>query len=423
MATLSQPRHRSARATINDRKLREAAVGEINRVGVDHISLRDVSHQAGLTHGATYGRFENVDELLVDLWNSTLCDRLIAMFELCRSAVQSPSTETLDVVFELLRHGDERDLAAVELLLISRRIPTLAEECETFIHDYLEPEIGNTIPSDEQFARTNFLFGMMLTRLFSDRQFGIDETYQRWLKELLIDALSLPPAKSVGDHHETLSQRLEGDDRENLPAGDSLRAELTRSTYSVISKSGYVRATISRIARRANCSPGGIYKAHRSKEDLVIGVFSDTIAAKWTNLDDISHLLDENCLEGLLRAEANEHHEHRRGFLLEMFVASAHNDILRTGVWRRLRELEVSVYDRVDIDEETLLRLRYLLRTVMTLAVSVGWLTTLTESSSSFEYSHISEPIRQALLESRFSDWDTVSRELRDVANIGAVAR
>ena len=57
----------------NDAAIRDAAIGEVLRVGVDHVSLRDVGHEAGLTHGATYARYEDVDELLVDLWNSELC--------------------------------------------------------------------------------------------------------------------------------------------------------------------------------------------------------------------------------------------------------------------------------------------------------------------------------------------------------------
>ncbi len=74
-------RTRSARAVANDSAIREAAVNEVLRVGVDHVSLRDVGHSAGLTHGATYARYEDVDELLVDLWNSVLRQRAITMFE------------------------------------------------------------------------------------------------------------------------------------------------------------------------------------------------------------------------------------------------------------------------------------------------------------------------------------------------------
>ena len=73
-------RTRSARALANDLAIREAAIQSILKSGVDRLSLRDVGQQAGLTHGATYARYEDVDELLVDLWNSTLVHRAVAMY-------------------------------------------------------------------------------------------------------------------------------------------------------------------------------------------------------------------------------------------------------------------------------------------------------------------------------------------------------
>src|ERR1019366_9810828 len=96
-------RTRSARAVANDEAIREAGVAEVLRVGVDHVSLRDVGHRAGLTHGATYARYEDVDELLVDLWNSVLCARAISMFELCMTAAEEPDLATVGAIFKFMR--------------------------------------------------------------------------------------------------------------------------------------------------------------------------------------------------------------------------------------------------------------------------------------------------------------------------------
>ena len=60
-------RRRSQRALTNDKAILAAAVDEIVRVGVDRVSLRDVGHVAGLTHGATYARYEDVSELLIEV--------------------------------------------------------------------------------------------------------------------------------------------------------------------------------------------------------------------------------------------------------------------------------------------------------------------------------------------------------------------
>jgi AcrR family transcriptional regulator len=63
------------------------------RVGVDHVSLRDVSARAGLTHGAAYARYEDANELLVDLWISKLQNRAIRLFTLCLKLVRHRANE------------------------------------------------------------------------------------------------------------------------------------------------------------------------------------------------------------------------------------------------------------------------------------------------------------------------------------------
>ena len=88
---LSAKKPRTARALANDRLIREAGVAEILRVGVDQLSLRDVGQRAGFTHGATYARYEDVDELVVDLWASVLCERATLIMGLCRRAAERPS--------------------------------------------------------------------------------------------------------------------------------------------------------------------------------------------------------------------------------------------------------------------------------------------------------------------------------------------
>ena len=80
------PRQRSARAANNDLAIRDAAVRLILRVGVDGLAIRDVAKEAKLTHGALYARFEDVEELLVDVWSATLLSRAISLYE----AVSSP---------------------------------------------------------------------------------------------------------------------------------------------------------------------------------------------------------------------------------------------------------------------------------------------------------------------------------------------
>jgi AcrR family transcriptional regulator len=178
-------RRRSQRALTNDKAILQAAVDEIVRVGVDRVSLRDVGHVAGLTHGATYARYEDVSELLIEVWNFTLHERLISMFVLAREAAERPGSRTVGELSDFIRHADSRDRAAIEMLLVSRRFPTLLEETERFIHVYLEP-VEEPTPSH---TRAIILFGMVMVQIFSNAQFGFDIEYQSALEKLLIEAL------------------------------------------------------------------------------------------------------------------------------------------------------------------------------------------------------------------------------------------
>src|SRR5580658_7456199 len=89
------PRQRSARALSNDEAIRASAVELILSDGIDAISFREVGRVAGLTHGALYARFEDVEELLIDLWDAELSHRAITMMTIASQATADPSDENV----------------------------------------------------------------------------------------------------------------------------------------------------------------------------------------------------------------------------------------------------------------------------------------------------------------------------------------
>lgn len=408
-------RNRRSTAVANDNALRDAAVSEIGRVGVDQLSLRDISHAAGLTHGATYARFEDADEMLVDLWDSTLRERLQAMFELSISAAQNPTAESVGALFELLRGGDARDLAAIELLLTSRRNPILHEECESFLHNYLELDEGTTGESKAIFSRAVLLFGTTMARLYSDRHFGLDENYNNAFEKLMIESLSVSPS----DVDIIDSPPVDRTDfRSRFTEGDSLRADLAYATFRVVGRSGYAGATISRIARRANCSPAAIYKSHNSKEELVVGTFVDILGAQRLNLADVANVLDGDFLSAAMSAGSSEQSQLRRNFVLELFLAAGHHDKIREAIRNQLMHLESTVPTLLGLDEDEGDRLRYMLRTVITAMVGASWISALCETSADLEFAQFAEPLKRAILLRWLPDWETMSREIRNAATL-----
>jgi AcrR family transcriptional regulator len=394
-------RRRSGRALANDQIIRTAAADEIARVGVDRLSPREIAQVAGLTHGAIYARFESVDELLIDLWISTLRERLAKISQLSKSAAMDPSAGTMGEFFDFLRHADACDLAAIEVLLVSRRIPTLIEETEEFIRDHLET-VG---ASRTTHMRAVVLFGFAMVQIFVNAQFGTDSEYESALEKLLIDALGTAAAESTNsdkpaDHTESPDQY----DRVRHLSGRDLRSDLAHATYDVVGKSGCVGATISRIARRSNCSPAAIYLLHRSKQDLMVSALVDLMATNSKDVVAVEEMLGEGYLTGLLSSETSDESKLRRNFALEMAIAAGHSDSTRSIILSHLINWDAGEPDLIETDESHRQRLRYANRAITTVVLAVSWLSTITESTASFDMESFAEPLRCGLRDQWFPD-------------------
>ncbi len=224
-------RHRSSRAIANDASIREATVELILRTGIDNISFRDVGREAGLTHGALYARFEDVEELLVDLWSELLCARMIALIEAARKAASDPNEESVDALLDYVRNAKNVDVVAVQVLLTSRRFVVLNEEVEKFIHDYVEnhQEIPRAIQS-----RALALFSLLTVKIFSNAEYGYDSERIDFLRLVLLDSLKTDP-------QDVLTSPLTRSDEVITPPRKDFQSQLAYHTFSAIGRSGYTR--------------------------------------------------------------------------------------------------------------------------------------------------------------------------------------
>jgi AcrR family transcriptional regulator len=400
-------RPRSSRALTNDAAIREAAIKLILSTGIDAISFRDVGKMAGLTHGALYARFEDVEELLVDLWNEVLSQRTIAMFEAARHAASNPSDASVDTLLDFVRNAEPADVAAIQVLFLSRRFVVLFEEVETFVHDYLETR-GEF--SDAIQARALALFSLISAKIFSNSEFGLNPDRVKFLAPVLVSTLKTDPEDVLPIPLAEPNDRL-------LPApNNDLRSQLNYYTFSAVGRSGYTRATISRISRRANCSPGAIYKIYPSKEDLVIAATRGLMQAPWITLSSASEILNEGMLAQLLYAAASNQNAVRRDFILEMMMASAHNAKLRGAVAAQLQIIEGVAPKIVGISAEEQKHLGYMLREVVLLVLGVSFLSAVTRTVASTDFNQFTEPFRQSLIECCFPSWADISRQLKEMA-------
>lgn len=399
MTNTETTRRRSNRAIANDLAIRTAAIAEVLRVGVDRVSLRDVGHRAGLTHGATYARYEEVDELLVDLWTSALNDRMTSIVETAMRAAAEPSTETVAAVIDKVRHATGDDACAIHLLLAARRIPTLQEEVAPFVDQYLKRESCGSRSVSASFTRGLTIFAMMISRILSDHHTGRNDQGLDDIAAILLDTLATDPTTVTVVECQTPRSPF------ILPEGDDLRTQLAAATIQVIAKTGYTNATMSRIARRASCSPGAIYKVFSSKEDLVASTFVTSLRSRWMPLDEFVKFLDEGVLSQYLYDLTSPQNANERNFMVEFAFASTVNETMRSAMSAHVEELlsvvphlESATKDQKALLDNMILLFSHLSMGAMMLGVAA-------DSFQCANFSQFTEPFRQAILKRVEPSW------------------
>ncbi|MGP8008851.1 MAG: TetR/AcrR family transcriptional regulator [Acidimicrobiales bacterium] len=183
------PRNRSARALSNDTAIRNAAVELILRNGLDAISFREVGKAAGLSHGALYARFEDAEELLVDLWNEVLMHRIVILLEASKNAAAHPRDDLVAAALQRVRGAVPTDIVGVQVLLLSRRFPVLHEEVEVFINGYIEVKPVDL--DDAKWSRTLVLFSLIMAKIFSNSEFGFNSERLDFMQQVLSSALTV----------------------------------------------------------------------------------------------------------------------------------------------------------------------------------------------------------------------------------------
>jgi AcrR family transcriptional regulator len=261
---ITAARRRSASSQENDERLLDAALDEIASVGIDRLGMSSVARRAGLTTGALYGRYENVNELAAEVWTRRVRD---AHFEFLDRAVRclvdgETSIELTEVATELSA-PTRATVAALELLATARRIDELDEIVGPDIELWLG-EWGAAPRSRDGRRRAQVLFtlgslwGVLIHTI--PRAHPVDwpavlaVVGQSFAKPYTDPASRFTPERTSGVRAET---------------GDRSESALIDSVSTIAARVGFERATTSRIARRAGFTSGAIYARYRAKDELL----------------------------------------------------------------------------------------------------------------------------------------------------------
>lgn len=236
----------------------DTAESELMLTGLDHVTFTSIARAAGLTTGAIYSRFENSSEMLVALWELRFRPALDAFLALYDAAVLNPSDESLvnDLATWILEPSTELVLA-VEALAIANRVDELEE--------LIDPYLAAVAKAPASFAGLRFATLSILLGSIVYMPFSNGRKFARALAETVVRLGRVTSVRDFGPRQHATVPTIEIDESEI----DPLIRNLLVATRSVIARSGFERATVSRIARKWGHNPSTIYQHLENKSELL----------------------------------------------------------------------------------------------------------------------------------------------------------
>jgi AcrR family transcriptional regulator len=252
----------SKSAARNSALILEAIEREAHHVGLDQISVRAVATRAGLTSGAMYARYENVDEMLVALWVESIAQPFLQLIKETIAAVTDRSEKTLPShVSQLLNSPTPLMKLGAEFIVIAQRNEAVGEVVIPAVSALLElsglNEHASSIERAQVSIGASLLIGGSLRSFITTTNPHLDAV-AGGLHRAFLEATPTTTARRVYTPAPI-----------HAATGTPLRDALIDATAEVMSKTGFNGATISRIARKSDITSGSLYNFYNDKEELM----------------------------------------------------------------------------------------------------------------------------------------------------------
>ena len=299
-------------------KLIECTVQELLVTGADDFGFTAIARRAHLSTGALYARYENHDELLIDVWQLRAWPAFQKFISDAIDVTMSPDhQESMKRVLDAMDRQDPDLVAAIALLIVARRNDTLKEVVLTPVQELFSDAV---ISCPAAVHVSAYLVGeIMVAKAFGRKTEGWANFVPEYLKVCRNAAANPVPPQAIESFPNTVPTDI-----------DNLDIQLFDALAEVIATTGVERATVSRIARRANVNPATIYARYPSKNALI----SRCVAHYLTAVVKGYFALDERVASGdslvanmvhLFRARNSDKWEVVRRFRLESLYAAWHN--------------------------------------------------------------------------------------------------
>ncbi|MBU6241517.1 MAG: TetR family transcriptional regulator [Acidobacteria bacterium] len=263
-----QPRAKSKASQENDARILEAGIAEAHAVGLDRIALRAVVRRCNLTSGAIYGRYEDSDDFIASVWTERLGAPLFDFLSGAMGAfLGTEGSPSIDSVAATVANPPKHLAVAFEALVVGRRNDVLGDEVADDFALWAEKwGLGSATDPSVRALNVVAFTTIMGAALYS----FVEPKLADWN---LVFAIMAAAIRDTSTARSTKAPPI-GDELPNFDVepgtGEPLRDALISATANVIGRTGYERATVSRIGRRAKLTGGAVYTRYETKDDLII---------------------------------------------------------------------------------------------------------------------------------------------------------
>ncbi len=257
---------RAEKVQANTEALRDAAFAILLDGGYDALTFQGLAREAGLTVGAVYARFDTHGDVVIDLWHA----RLREWFEQWVDELMEAGHAGDDVRMGKVLTRGQRDggmgLVCLEVLLSSLFDDELQEVVAVEVREKfaplltLDPSRPDLTPhlAAANMLLLSFAFGRLIAARESDDPVPLTKAQLKALAAHAGGALA----------EVDIEQRVAVGWRRILDPADHF-TRMIEASMDLVAQVGYRRSTITRIARRAGVSRGGLLAGYPDKATLV----------------------------------------------------------------------------------------------------------------------------------------------------------
>lgn len=248
----------------NDELIYAALLQQINAVGWDALTVSGIAKHAGVTVGAIYTRAENLAELANTVWDSQLRDDVEHGLASYLSAIESSDEDAVYSAAQKLISNRVEMSAAVELAVASLFDDELSEVIGQSMTEVLQRVTGLDSGSNKSAHQSAVLVlstGLLLGNILASDNSRPGTNFSQEEAALLVKYWHSQPQDIGGEVPVEINF---------VKPTSSTESEVTfDKIIGVVGKWGYRRATVARMARAVDTTPGSLFQGNASKAELI----------------------------------------------------------------------------------------------------------------------------------------------------------